>query len=99
MQQIVEIARAIAIGCKILVFDEPTSALDATTEQLFRQTLEELHGQITIVAIAHRPATLEACDTVVHMSMGRIDAHVDGPQRLRDSTSGTTPATPAPTNH
>lgn len=97
-RQRIAIARALAGRPALLVLDEPTSALDATTEQLFRQTLEELHGQITIIAIAHRPATLEACDTVVHMSMGRIDAHVDGPHRLRDSTSGTTPATPAPTN-
>jgi ABC-type multidrug transport system fused ATPase/permease subunit len=82
-RQRIAIARALAGSPGLLVLDEPTSALDATTEQLFRQTLDELHGQVTIIAIAHRPATLEACDTVVHMRDGRVVDHAEGPRRLR----------------
>jgi ATP-binding cassette, subfamily B, bacterial len=80
-RQRIAIARALAGQPQLLLLDEPTSALDASTEQLFRQTLDELHGQITIVIIAHRPATLQACDTVVHLRDGRIERIEDGPRR------------------
>ena len=93
-RQRVAIARALAGAPQLLVLDEPTSALDATTEQLFRQTLDELHGEITIIVIAHRPATLEACDTVVHIRDGRIEHVVDGPRRVNASA-----ASPPPGDH
>lgn len=80
-RQRIAIARALAGKPELLVLDEPTSALDATTEQLFRQTLDELHGKITIIVIAHRPATLQACDTVVHLRDGRVECIEDGPRR------------------
>jgi ATP-binding cassette subfamily B protein len=91
-RQRVAIARALAGRPQLLVLDEPTSALDAGTEQLFRQTLDELHGQITIVAIAHRPATLEACDVVVHLRNGRVELIEDGPRRLSADATSPRPA-------
>lgn len=81
-RQRIAIARALAGHPQLLVLDEPTSALDAETEQLFRQTLDELHGHTTIVVIAHRPATLQACDSVVHLRDGRVERIDDGPRRL-----------------
>jgi ATP-binding cassette, subfamily B, bacterial len=82
-RQRVAIARALAGRPRLLVLDEPTSALDATTEQLFRRTLDELHGHITIVVIAHRPATLDVCDTVVHVADGCVTAVEPGPRAAR----------------
>lgn len=81
-RQRVAIARALASSPQLLVLDEPTSALDETTEELFRQTLEELHGTVTIIVIAHRPATLATCDVVVHLRAGEIVRVVNGPRRL-----------------
>ncbi|MFK7919152.1 MAG: ABC transporter ATP-binding protein [Ilumatobacter sp.] len=71
-RQRIAIARALAGSPRLLVLDEPTSALDATTEQLLRETLDDLHGSVTMLVIAHRPATVEACDVVIRMESGRI---------------------------
>jgi ABC-type multidrug transport system fused ATPase/permease subunit len=73
-RQRLAIARALAGHPRLLVLDEPTSALDATTEELFRQTLAELRGQVTMVIIAHRPSTLEVCDTIVELRDGALVA-------------------------
>lgn len=65
-------ARALAGRPELLVLDEPTSALDERSETLIRQTLDELRGSLTILLIAHRPATLEACDHVLELRGGRL---------------------------
>lgn len=53
-QQLVEIARALAVGCKILVLDEPTSSLTAAdTEKLFG-LIQKLKSQgLAIIYISH----------------------------------------------
>ena len=53
-QQLVEIGRALAVGCKVLVFDEPTSSLSKKdTESLFR-IIRGLKDQgLSIVYISH----------------------------------------------
>lgn len=66
------IARALLGRPRLLVLDEPTSALDAHSEELIRQTLEELKGTTTLVVIAHRPSTLRICDRVFHVENGSV---------------------------
>ncbi len=54
-QQMVEIAKALASDCRVLVMDEPTTALTwSETEQLFSviDALKEQH--VTIIYISHR---------------------------------------------
>jgi ribose transport system ATP-binding protein len=53
-QQLVEIARALALGCKILVFDEPTSTLSKNdVKQLFDVITMLKKQNIAIVYISH----------------------------------------------
>lgn len=55
MQQLVEIARAIAEDVKILVLDEPTAALSASeSEQLFRLVREMRASGMGLIYISHR---------------------------------------------
>lgn len=53
-QQLVEIGRALAVGCQVLVFDEPTSSLSQQDIQRLFAIIKELKKQgISIVYISH----------------------------------------------
>lgn len=81
-RQRLSIARALVGKPELLVLDEPTSALDGQSEALIRATLAELHGQLSVVVIAHRMSTLEICDRIIVIEHGRMAA-LDTPQTLR----------------
>jgi ribose transport system ATP-binding protein len=72
-QQMVEIARAIALNAKILIMDEPTSSLTlAETEQLFRIVRDLAVSGVSIIYISHRLTEVEAlADRVVVLRDGR----------------------------
>ena len=70
-RQRIGIARALYYKPEVLVLDEATSALDHETEKSITDTILKLKGQITIIAIAHRVSTLEACDFKVKFENGR----------------------------
>ena len=54
-QQLVEIAKAVSLDSKILIFDEPTSALSAAeVEVLFRVIADLKARDVAIVYISHR---------------------------------------------
>ncbi len=71
-QQRLCIARALVGRPEVLVLDEPTSALDLRSEALIRETLAELAHHTTVVLVAHRPSTLEVCDTVYEVADGQV---------------------------
>ena len=68
------IARALFRNPSLLVLDEATSSLDATTESEIGKVLDDLHGHVTIVVIAHRLATVRHADVVVVLEQGRLVA-------------------------
>ena len=67
-------ARALYDDPEILVFDEGTSALDAATEAEVMAAVERLHGEKTMILVAHRLGTVAHCDRVVVMDDGAIKA-------------------------
>jgi ATP-binding cassette, subfamily B, bacterial PglK len=71
-RQRIGIARALYKRASILVFDEATSALDNVTEQSVMNCIENLHRDLTILVIAHRITTIQNCDRIVELGLGRI---------------------------
>jgi len=66
------IARALYTRPRLLVMDEATSALDADTEAAVTDTFTSMSGEVTLVIIAHRLATIRHCDQVAYLSHGRL---------------------------
>lgn len=71
-RQRIGIARALYRDPDILVFDEATSALDNETEAEIMESIHRLHGRKTMVIIAHRLTTIEACDHIFRVEDGKI---------------------------
>ena len=71
-RQRIGIARALYSDPALLVFDEATSALDTATEREVMAAIAGLAGTKTIVMIAHRLSTVEACDSIVVLENGRL---------------------------
>ncbi|WP_010146887.1 ABC transporter ATP-binding protein [Serinicoccus profundi] len=68
------IARALYADPLVLVLDEATSALDTATEDAVARAIRDLHGQVTVVAVAHRLSTVRHSDQVCFMKDGTIVA-------------------------
>jgi ABC-type multidrug transport system fused ATPase/permease subunit len=56
------------------VFDEATSALDGMTEDAVMEAVQHLSKQCTMILIAHRLRTIQACDRIVMLDSGSIVA-------------------------
>ncbi|HIC79988.1 MAG TPA: ABC transporter ATP-binding protein [Kiloniellaceae bacterium] len=61
-RQRIAIARALVRKPALLVLDEATTALDPQTEAGICESLRELSGKVTILAISHQPAMRNAAD-------------------------------------
>ncbi len=76
-RQRIAIARAFLKDAPILLLDEATAALDGESEEAIREALARLMRGRTVIAIAHRLATLRSFDRVVMLKAGKIIE--DGP--------------------
>ncbi|MGH6679448.1 MAG: ABC transporter ATP-binding protein, partial [Bradyrhizobium sp.] len=80
-RQRVAIARAFLKDAPILLLDEATAALDGESEEAIREAIVRLMRGRTVIAIAHRLATLRNVDRVVVLKAGRI-VEDGAPERL-----------------
>ena len=71
-RQRISIARALVNEPKLLILDEATTALDPDTEKAICDTMAKLSGDITIFAISHQKALLEAADIAYRLENGSL---------------------------
>ena len=70
--QLVQVARALAFQCRVLVLDEPTTSLtDAEVDHLFR-ILQDLKSRgVTLLFVSHRlPEVFRLCDRITVLRDG-----------------------------
>jgi ABC-type multidrug transport system fused ATPase/permease subunit len=66
------IARGLYSRPRLLVLDEATSALDSETEKRISETLDALVGDVTLIVVAHRLATVRNCNQVMFLREGEL---------------------------
>jgi ATP-binding cassette subfamily B protein len=70
-RQRIAIARALVRDPALLLLDEATSALDAQSERYVQAALEAVGRSRTVLAIAHRLATVVRADRLIVLDRGR----------------------------
>ncbi len=70
-RQRIMIARALIHQPRLLILDEATSALDPASEAAVRDTIQQLRGHYTIIAISHQPNLVDAADRVYKLDNGK----------------------------
>jgi ATP-binding cassette subfamily C protein len=75
--QRIGVARALYPRPRFLILDEATSGLDAGSEAYVAKSLRDLHGEVTVMVIAHRLSTVQHSDVVYVIEDGRITASGD----------------------
>ncbi len=74
MQQMVAIARAVDMDCKVLILDEPTSSLDEQeVEKLFQMMRQLKERGVGIIFVTHfLDQVYEVCDKITVMRDGKL---------------------------
>ena len=71
-RQRIAIARAFLKDAPLLLLDEATSSLDSESEATIREALDRLMRGRTVIAIAHRLATVRDFDRIIVLRAGQI---------------------------
>jgi ABC-type multidrug transport system fused ATPase/permease subunit len=71
-KQRISIARAFLRNARLLILDEATAALDSDSESRIQEVINRLSADRSVVAIAHRLATLSRADRILVLDKGQI---------------------------
>ncbi|MEZ5065349.1 MAG: ABC transporter ATP-binding protein [bacterium] len=71
-RQRVTLARALIRQPRVIVFDDAFSNMDTRTEESILKRLPEVLGQVTVVLISHRLATIRRAERIVYLEDGRV---------------------------
>lgn len=71
-KQRLALARALLKKPSLIILDEATSNLDSENEKHIINSVESLHGNVTILIIAHRLSTIRNADYIYFMENGNI---------------------------
>ncbi|TVS12374.1 MAG: ABC transporter ATP-binding protein [Wenzhouxiangella sp.] len=72
-RQRLAIARALIHQPALLILDEATSNLDSESEAAVIETVTNLRGKLTLLAVSHDEGLVEAADCVFRLREGRIE--------------------------
>lgn len=72
-RQRIGIARALYKSSDVLILDEATSALDHVTERKVIEAITEEGLGRTVIMVAHRLSTLDACDRIFALKDGSLE--------------------------
>ena len=86
-RQRLTLARALLRRPTLLLLDEATSALDHENERLVQEAIAKLHGELTLVVIAHRLSTVRQSDQVIVIADGQV-AESGPPSALAERADG-----------
>ncbi len=71
-KQRITMARAIAIGPRILILDDATSSVDTETEHHINYRLRSEINKRTSIIISHRVSAVKTADLIIYMEKGTI---------------------------
>ena len=71
-RQRIFLARALFKKPRLLILDEATSVLDSESEKFVTESIENLHGEATILIIAHRLSSIANVYMIYVLESGRI---------------------------
>jgi len=95
--QLVQVARALAFECRVLVLDEPTTSLtDAEVDHLFRVLVALKRRGVTLLFVSHRlPEVFRLCDRVTVLrdgaAVGTFDTAATDPDTIVRAMVGREP--------
>jgi ATP-binding cassette subfamily B protein len=71
-RQRLALARALIGEPDILLLDEATSDRDSISQALIQQSIREMHGQRTVIIVAHRLSTVRDADVIIALDAGKV---------------------------
>ena len=86
-RQLLNLARVLLQGNKIVIFDEATGKIDGNTDKEIQRIIGDVFKECTILTIAHRLSTILDCDRVTVLNYREI-REFDQPDVLLKKSSG-----------